>query len=461
MPAREAGFAAMVARAAMQRTELTGNKGTLESVIALHFARMSATENLWKRESFTMLLLHLYGQRCFGLLRVPDFIEVLATMSCFGNKMVRDIAEWEACYAPPEEQLASLIRHCFAQYPVPEFMEHVFATGNKIHMLWYVQLGRGESVFALSVFPVKFTNKMSHYFRLTPAGYTVNQAIRGGKALGYGAAIERAEMLAWSTLADGFEHEAFWAGVIQFLCKADETVTMDKLQAVLAYVDNLRVNQPYMSMQGRTWAALLRQAEEWHTQQALRRCEEDRLYWPASGVEPLYIEKGDSVFAAVELTDSNVLYEEGEAMHHCVAEYDYDCYQGSSAIFSLREYQAGAEGFTRLATVEVCLANREVVQAKGKYNEFITDEVQALLKAWAESESLALTHEYDDGFYEPGVQPAPVPAQPEREQSWMWIKLVFWIVFCIMKMCGRQHRDSEYRIERMPDGSVTVEQVLR
>jgi hypothetical protein len=458
--AAAAGFAAMVNRAYSQQQVLTGNKGMLQSIIAAHFAQMSATGNLWKRDTFKALLLHLYEQRCFSVVRMPDYIDVLAAMSSFGNKLVRDVAAWQKTGSAPEEQLASLIRHCFAKYPVPQFMEHVFAVGNKIHMLWYIQLGRGDSVLALSAFPVKFTNRMSHFFRLTPAGYTVNQAIRRAQALGYGAAIDRAEMMAWSMLAESFEHETFWAGVIQFISNAEDVITLDKLQAVLQYIESLRMFQPQMSMQGRTWAALLRQAEEWHAEQAKRRAEEDRLYWPKSGIGALHLEKDGIVYTTVELTDSDMLYEEGAEMSHCVASYDYDCYHGNIAIFSLRCYTKGEEGFTRLATVDVSLREREIVEAKGKYNAYVTDDVQALLVMWAEKEHLALVYDYEDGFYEPAPVVVQRP-QAEAEPAWIWLKLAFFIVLISMKMCSSNRQEPVYRFEKMPDGSVRLEQFDR
>ena len=50
----------------------------------------------------------------------------------------------------------------------------------------------------------------------------------------------------------------------------------------------------------------------------------------------------------VELTNSEALREEGDAMQHCVAGYDGDCYRGQSHIFSLRN----AKG-QRVSTLEL------------------------------------------------------------------------------------------------------------
>uniref|UniRef100_E6QBC9 Uncharacterized protein n=1 Tax=mine drainage metagenome TaxID=410659 RepID=E6QBC9_9ZZZZ len=51
----------------------------------------------------------------------------------------------------------------------------------------------------------------------------------------------------------------------------------------------------------------------------------------------------------VELTSSEALREEGDAMQHCVAGYDGDCHRGRSHIFSVRD----AKG-SRVSTLELC-----------------------------------------------------------------------------------------------------------
>ncbi len=63
-----------------------------------------------------------------------------------------------------------------------------------------------------------------------------------------------------------------------------------------------------------------------------------------------------------ELVSGRELYEEGLAMHHCVAGYAMRCASGTSAIFSLKI--AGE----RHVTVELQPATREVIQARGAYN---------------------------------------------------------------------------------------------
>ncbi|QYJ68976.1 PcfJ domain-containing protein [Flavobacterium litorale] len=406
-------FAKMVERAYTTPPLLQGNKGTLASVITSHFAQMSLQNNVWKRDTFRALLLQLHAEGCFTLLKNPGFIAVLANISAFGNKTVRDIQGWKKETAVPEAQLASLIRYSFAKYPVPEFLEHVFNTDKKVHMYWYIQLGRGDSVLALSGFPVSYTSSMAHWFRLTPPTYTVPQAIRRAQALGYGATTERAEVIAWSVLANGFENEVFWAKVVQFVAKVKEEVSLDKLQVVLEHLEALRVQQPDINMKGRTWDALLRQAEMWKAEMVKRNDAAGYMQWKPAEITDFYKAEGNVVYRTVQLTSSEALYEEGYEMNHCIAEFTDDCALGEAAIFSLRAYNSNATDtdFRRILTIEVCLKTNDILEAKGKYNEMPTQEEDKLVKEWAAKEKLTFSCEYYDGFYEP-------PTEEVREEQY-------------------------------------------
>ena len=324
-------------------------------------------------------------------------------------------------------------------------------------MYWYVQLGRGESVLALSGFPVTFTNKMAHAFRLTPPSYTVPQAIRRAQALGYGATDKRADVIAWSALADSFEHEDFRSAVLRFVVKAEEDVTLDKLQVVLEYLETLRAQQPDMNMKGRTWDALVRQAEEWHAEMAKRREAEGYLQWDSADIADFYKEEDEVAYCIVQLTNSEHLYEEGYEMSHCVADYTHDCADGSTSIFSLRKYVVGTDGFERMATIEVYPESKLIAEAKGKYNEMPTEAVDKLIREWAAKENLTPDYDYDDGYYEPVPpqpaqqpvhQPAPynyeqryVPPGLRNESSsgdeipWYYIKIILWIALVILRNC--------------------------
>lgn len=386
------GFETTVQRLYLETPGLRGYEGTLESVIRTHFAQMSTQHHLWKRETFRELLLQMHAKKCYAVLRNPGFIEVLANISAFGNKTIRPIAEWKKDSLVAEGQLASVIRHLFAQYEVPEFMENVFATGTKVQMHWYIQLGRGESVQKLSGFPVVFTGRMAHEFRNTPKHFSIEQAIRRAQAIGYGADVPMAEIIAWSGAVEQLQNQEFRAAVIQFVVKSN--AAFDKVNQVLEYLVAMYTANHLYNLKGRTWIALSRQSEEWHIEMAKRKAAEGYCEWQPCAIANFEVQTENAVIRIVQLTSSEALYEEGYEMSHCVAEYDDACAEGTSAIFSVRKFTEGSAGYETLATVEVYLTTYEISEAKARFNQMIGEEAQAVITAWAQREELEQAYEF-------------------------------------------------------------------
>lgn len=429
----------MVTRAAVWQAGLHGDDGSLESVLRARFARMGTQNSLWQRDTFTRLLLHLHAQCCDTVLRNPAFIDVLANISVFGNKIVREPEAWVKDSFVAENQLASLIRHCFARYDVPPFLENVFAGSSRIHMLWYIQLGRGDSVQQLCGFPVTFTKRMAHEFRHTPGNsLSVGQAIRRAQALGYGACAHTAGAMAWSCWSENFDDEEFRATAIRFIAAEAGEPAFDVLQQVLEYLTAMRREQPAYSMRGRTWAALARQAAEWHAEQSRRAAAEDYTEWDNGLLRNFSVENELAIFSIVQLTNSEALYEEGEEMCHCVADYAYDCSVGDSAIFSVRKQVRGAEGFTRLATVEVRPQDGAIVQAKAVYNQSICVEAAAIIQQWAAAEGL--TQEYEEEFHAHNAGAAQAAFHGGQENdggnALIYVKLALFLMYFLFRACN-------------------------
>jgi hypothetical protein len=96
------------------------------------------------------------------------------------------------------------------------------------------------------------------------------------------------------------------------------------------------------------------------------------------------------VFTIAELLSSRELDEEGRAMGHCVGTYAQSCAPGRVSIWTLKLADAWGEE-TRLLTLEVCNANRQVVQARRKYNMTPGPRELAILRRWAGSGAPALS----------------------------------------------------------------------
>ena len=262
--------------------------GTIESMLREFFSKTSKYRYTWKRDTFKALLIHLYNQKCYALLRSYAEVEVLNNISAFGNKMIRDIEGWEANRKTKEAQIRSLLKYLFAKYETPKFLEQSFYGSQKLYMLWYIQLGKGFSIKDLSQMPIALTNKMAHEFRNAPGYYSVFEALRYAQAIGFGATKDAAKLVAFSSLSRTRDNEeVFWTTVIQFFSKIErlETNELDQIVDYLAY--KYRENNSF-SMKGRTFNALLNQTNDWHRAQYINREIESVLSWKSSGIKPLY-----------------------------------------------------------------------------------------------------------------------------------------------------------------------------
>ena len=80
----------------------------------------------------------------------------------------------------------------------------------------------------------------------------------------------------------------------------------------------------------------------------------------------------------IELTASQALRDEGDAMQHCVGSYSMTCFDGHAAIFSLRD-DAG-----RKATIEVDPLSGFLMQVQGSCNAEPPKSVMSVVNVWVE-----------------------------------------------------------------------------
>ncbi|MEP0263253.1 PcfJ domain-containing protein [Dokdonia sp.] len=358
-------------------------KGTVESLLWSSFSKMSKTRTTWKRVTFKNLLIHMYTEGCYNVLKSHIYIQVLANVSTFGLKMVRPIERWQRPNFDPERQLESLINHCFAKYPTPSFLVSSFYEPSLRYQLWYVQLGSGKSVKTLKGLPDKFTSKMMHEFRNTPKGFSVRQAIIRAQALGFGASQQYAEELTLSRLSQVEGNALFWISVIQFFANQKQ-ITHLILCNILEFLEARIQRDRLFTMKGRTLESLLSQAQEWYLEMQKMRNKANYLSWPPSGVTEMRLEtiKDGSIvtYVAKELLTSDELYQEGCDMNHCVADYIDDCYAKETSIFSLRRQEG--DTIKKLATIEIDPRTLDILQAEGNCNTPLSPEATKALNHW-------------------------------------------------------------------------------
>ena len=433
---RENSFLKLVDKIDKSDNKPTRYKGTIETMLLEFFGKTSKKKYIWKRATFKRLLIHAYNQKCYGLLRDYKSVEVLHNISSFGNQMVRNIESWERKGFDKEEQLRSLIRYSFTIYETPVFLENTFFEFDKKFMLWYLQLGKGKSVKDLTQMPIHLTSKMAHEFKNALNIFKPNEALRFAQALGFGASLKTAKVIGFSKLSNINEsEEKFWETVVHFFAK--ETIVnakdLDKILEFLMfkYRENIK-----FSMKNRTQRALIFQALEWEKNVYKTEIGEI-LYWETSGITPLYLEKSENgkkvVYKTVELLNSFALFDEGNAMHHCVAEYDKDCKEGVSTIFSLqRVYEDKL--IERLATIEVGLSEKKIIEAKAKFNEEPSERSLQMIDLWVNSSQIK--GNYDAVEYENYINAAAIENANhvnENDDFDTTARIVFWIIFLIFK----------------------------
>ncbi len=438
---RQGAYVALVEKIYNENNKPQRYNGSIESMLREFFSKTSKKKYLWKRKTLKRLLVHMYNQKCYALLRNYSYVTVLHNISAFGNVIVRDIEDWKSTSCNEQDQLNDLIGYCFALYKTPSFLEQAFFLSDKKHMLWYVQLGKGKSVKDLSQMPIQLTSKMAHEFRNAPSFLTVNEALRYAQAIGFGASTKVAKLIAFSRLSIiREEQEIFLATVVQFFSKEDD-LNVNELDDVVDYLTHKYCEDSSFSMKNRTYSGLLNQSEEWHRVVYLK--EKDTTYsWSTSGIKPLYyeeiIDNKKVVYKTEELLSSEELYDEGSAMQHCVAEYDNDCEEGRCSIFSLRKEIEG-EPVKRLVTLEIGLPSYEIVQAKSKCNQQPDRKSMELINHWIDNSQLRQKSEVV--YHQPQNEPQAYERLVERRQmnerqgydSALVLKIIFWILYFILR----------------------------
>ena len=261
-----------------------------------------------------------------------------------------------------------------------------------------------------------------------------------------GASIETAKNIAISKLSFINEaEEVFWAVVVMFLAKEAGLKTNDINKVVDYLAFKYRENKLF-SMKNRSFKALLNQAEDWYKRDFVNKTGE-LLEWKEIGVKPLYVEEfvdnKKVVYKTVELVNSIELFEEGNAMEHCVADYDHDCVDKKCAIFSLQKEVEG-KTIERLATLEVELPSYELGEMQAKYNEFPEDKTIDLINKWIDTSEVKRKA---NEFYErPQVNQAEARAigreivnrrEKDNDSLMMTVKIILWLTYFILKFLLR------------------------
>lgn len=175
---------------------------------------------------------------------------------------------------------------------------------------------------------------------------------------------------------------AFWRDTVRWLKRYRDALTDDDSDLVLQWAEHEFTERGTFAWKGRTVASALQAQRAHHAALAVRTDVQPRR-WKAHGWDWRYSTHTDegageaTAWAVTELTTSRELLEEGAVQRHCVGIYADHCVAGDCAIFQLTR-----DG-RRRATIEVGLQDREILQAKGRFNAALAMDEIDIIERWS------------------------------------------------------------------------------
>jgi len=309
---------------------------------------------------------------------------------------VRPPAAWRPSGKSQDRLLRSLAEHVLAQYRMPPFVWSAFTAGEDAPVLAriVIHVAAGGSLYQAvksGVLPVPLTRTMCHDLLSKGGEPRFLDAIRKVqvKAAGGDARLFRAWVMtrAGRQLHDRAGEE-FWSTVLAWLC-ANPLLPLSEVGPLVDYIDHRRAVAPDFSMRGRSVLALIRGMREWHGQLTKEKAAAGRVF-SSSGLQPMDIDwsrdhrsgkRAVEIWHLREILDARTLADEGRAMGHCVYSYARWIESGQCSIWTLT--LEDDTGHWRRMTIEVRPSQRQIVQARGRFNRMPEPRDMLALEAWA------------------------------------------------------------------------------
>ena len=368
----------------------------VESMIAA-FMRTTSPELLQD------CLLHLESHS--KLLRYHSTINTVRELVDDRKSWIRPFQSWHPKSHSPHRQLSELLRHCYALYPVPRFMDDAFSNfawrlgGEKKE--WFKHVGAGYNMRTAKSLPIPLTKKMAHYFLMAPHHYSIEEAFVSAQVRAVGGGRQLVSRLCKIFVYD-FEYwsrfvkdNAFWLNVIRFL-KANPKLDGSHVELIVDYIYDQKYENARdpidFSMKGRTADALLRAAETW--KQDLDGIREKQ--WPPSGIGGFLFQEVDVDTCSLksgsirELLSTKELVAEGHLMRHCLKEnfsYAKSCYERKLSIWTM-EMREETSKCDKILTIAVSLKENPKIIEVASHNRCLTAEELFLVEAWADQEGI-------------------------------------------------------------------------
>lgn len=367
---------------------------------------------------------------CSDLLSEPhalsrQIVPALVRVAAFSCNWIRSPADWRPRGGlGAGEQWASLLRHLFAKWPVPAFMDSVWLLPGDLvrrERHWYCHIAEGGSWRTARDMPAGISRRALHYAMDAPCHLSFVQALRWGQLAALGAGQDLVEAVLSSSMASRLSHEAIWSRLLEKVC-ADAHFNANDFGAIADLIADLLdhdhekracwlLDQSLQDLRRhcyRRWQSLLDAAESngirfrekllMHAglRAELRHFSNSR-WEPMEGVAAFEVFRSQryeepSGWMITELRSHARLAMEGKVMRHCVEDYWRRCHGGRCAIFSLARRLSGEDAgkMIRHVTIEVHRTSRRIVQLRGKWNRRPLPFERSLIEEWAQKNGLKM-----------------------------------------------------------------------
>ncbi len=331
------------------------------------------------------------------------YAAALLALSAYTIHWVRQPEDWVPCCHNAIKQFHDLLHHITAQYDVPSFLDFAWleglTTAGVLHQKWFLHIAQGQNIRTAEGLPIALTKKQAHLYLQSPGDFDALSAFRWAQVVDMGGDERLVRSILATQIGTSFALDDFWLSVFRWMI-AQPMLDPIHHGPIIDYIHHQRFVpsipnpepgeprlipiQANLSMKGRTANSLLRLVNQWH--RALGRQKTGAItYWKPLGIKPFCHEEGKGenvkVYVIKELLSSRDLNEEGRAMGHCVGSYARSCGSGRVSIWVLRVVDYfGHE--TRLLTLEVVNQERQIVQARQKYNKMPDARELSILKRW-------------------------------------------------------------------------------
>ena len=369
----------------------------------------------FKRSKSPKLLLRLllFLEKNSDLLDDISYIKGIEAIARHYKCWVRPLEHWQVKRHNQSHQFSGLLRHLFATYSVPLFMDNVWFLENETHQKWYIHIGSGQNIRTAPSLPTELTKKMAHHFLDTPKQYNIDEALRWGQVHALGGDKRLLDAFRGTRLIEDFEHDDFWLNVFRFFI-ANPMLDVSHVNPIIDYIWNQKYQiqqvvvergvveehdppQPNFSMKGRTPDSLLKQVNDWHI--ALGKVPSGgKLQWMPSDIGEFKIRRKDKqlnqseIFQIRELLSTDELIYEGSKMRHCVRTYSQSCYNGKISIWTMESMDEVDKELRKILTIEVSLKEKSINQIRGKRNRLPTQSEMSIIKRWATKENLSIAN---------------------------------------------------------------------